>query len=228
MLLTYAMGDIHGSEELLLMMLRLISEHSRGRRHQIITLGDYCDRGPHSKGVFDILRARRDIKKLRGNHEEMLLTAYRNPMDYTAQQHFVGNGGDKTLASYEVARAADLPDDLIEWLINETHFYHEDDLRVFVHAGVSWREPDMTKQRQDVMQWIREGFLDHHQPFFKHIVHGHTPQWSGKPHPEKPELRTNRTNLDTAAYYTGILTCGVFDDTVAEPLEILTVDIRYP
>ena len=60
---------------------------------KIVTLGDYIDRGPDSKGVLDRLldlhRAGRLIA-LRGNHEMMLLGARRSPSDERYWRTFGG------------------------------------------------------------------------------------------------------------------------------------------
>ncbi|RYD51553.1 MAG: serine/threonine protein phosphatase, partial [Verrucomicrobiaceae bacterium] len=53
--LTIAIADIHGRRDLLEIMLQKIAEYVGDRPHTIITLGDYVDRGPDSKGVLDIL-----------------------------------------------------------------------------------------------------------------------------------------------------------------------------
>ena len=50
--------------------------------------------------------------------------------------------------------------------------------------------------------WIREPFLNSKRRFEKVVVHGHTPV-------PQPDIRTNRINLDTGAYATGRLSCGV-------------------
>ncbi|HYM34195.1 MAG TPA: hypothetical protein VET48_02305, partial [Steroidobacteraceae bacterium] len=55
-------------------------------------------------------------------------------------------------------------------------------------------------QSEDDLLWIRDDFLKFEKPFDKIIVHGHTPV-------PAPEIRSNRINIDTGAYATGILTC---------------------
>jgi hypothetical protein len=55
-------------------------------------------------------------------------------------------------------------------------------------------------------------------------VHGHTPIWEGKPHPAEPELLEHRTNIDTGAFATGVLTVAVFDaEAAGGPVEVLKV-----
>jgi serine/threonine protein phosphatase 1 len=48
--------------------------------------------------------------------------------------------------------------------------------------------------------------------------------WAGKLSPSEPELLTHRTNLDTAAYATGVLTIAVFQaDRAGGPIECISV-----
>lgn len=71
--------------------------------------------------------------------------------------------------------------------------------------------------------WIRERFLGAEASELEaHVVHGHTPLWEGKREAAEPELLGHRTNLDTAAFATGVLTIGVFEaDTPGGPTSIL-------
>jgi serine/threonine protein phosphatase 1 len=218
--LTYAIGDIHGSSMLLLIMLERIKDHADGREHRIITLGDYCDRGPDSKTVYDILMARPDIITLRGNHEEMFLAA--SDGRFGEVNHFMSNGGDATCKSFGVKGPHQVPQKYLDWIENNTRYWFEDELRVYVHAGVNWNIPEMEKQNRLHLTWMREPFLSHTEPMFKYIVHGHT-----HTHPRKlmaqAEVLENRCNLDTGAYYTGIMTCAVFDSTQAKPIDLLQI-----
>lgn len=220
MKLTYAIGDIHGQRSLFEQMLELIATDAAGEEHRIITLGDYCDRGPDSKGVYDILMARPDIIALRGNHEDLLLKAIRGR--FHEVETFIYNGGDTTLASFGVSQAGEIPLSYIRWIRESTRLYFEDERRAFVHAGVGHRQPDLSKQPEDWLLWIRDPFLSHRQPFFKYIVHGHTHSHSNKTDPSKPEVLHNRCNLDTGAFFTGLLTAAVFDDSQDKPIKLLT------
>jgi serine/threonine protein phosphatase 1 len=70
---------------------------------------------------------------------------------------------------------------------------------LFVHAGI---RPDVPLDDQDPndLIWIRDEFLDCTLGHERFVVHGHTPV----PH---PDIRSNRINIDTAAWRTGTLTC---------------------
>ena len=74
---TIAIGDIHGC----LTSLRALVTHAGITPDDtIVTLGDYVDRGPDSRGVIDfLLRLRRDhnVISLMGNHE-LLRSAIRS------------------------------------------------------------------------------------------------------------------------------------------------------
>jgi serine/threonine protein phosphatase 1 len=222
-MLTIAFADIHGRRDLLEKMLSTISAYVGTREHQIIALGDYVDRGPDSKGVLDLLMTRPDIIKLRGNHEGMMLAAQQGR--FSEVRHFVDNGGGATCKSFGVVAPHTIPEEYFDWIRENTKLYHEDARRVYVHAGVGWREPDMSKQPEQWLLWIRDEFLLRTEPFFKYIVHGHTPSHSRKPHIDQPEVLSNRCNLDTGAYFTGVLTAAVFDDSQDMPLELLTVTL---
>jgi serine/threonine protein phosphatase 1 len=75
------------------------------------------------------------------------------------------------------------------------------------------------EQDPEVMLWMREPFLSRSDEVDcgRFVVHGHTPQKSGK-----PDLRRHRVNLDTGAVMGGPLTAAVFDDVGAEPLGFVT------
>ena len=66
---TLAIGDIHGSN----IALKALSEYVGFRSDDIIvTLGDYIDRGPDSKGVIDFLielGQTHQLINLKGNHD---------------------------------------------------------------------------------------------------------------------------------------------------------------
>jgi serine/threonine protein phosphatase 1 len=224
---TYAVGDVHGRLDLLELAFDRIAAHAGARPHRVVMLGDYVDRGPDSSGVIEFLMLREGegLVCLKGNHEEMMLRALAD--EDGALWFWLSNGGSETLRSYGAR-----PDGDIRRVVPETHVRWLSDLplttadphRIFVHAGL---EPDVPLRLQDeaTLLWIRGRFLRAPAKAFEaHIVHGHTPQWDGKPDLAKPELLEGRTNLDTGAWTTGVLTVGVFDPSVpGGPTKIMAI-----
>lgn len=207
----YAVGDVHGCANLLDELIdRIELDRDARPAAQVleIYLGDYIDRGPDSAGVVRRLRARADERKivcLMGNHEAMLLDALNGSLDAS---HWLGNGGDATLASYGLRPtlfgssaaspfgsfpAADLA------FLHSLRLTHRRGPYFFVHAGV---RPGVALDQQDPQDlvWIRDDFLDYDGPLGAVVVHGHTPS-------RTPEFRPNRINIDTGAVFTGRLTC---------------------
>src|SRR5579885_313210 len=96
----YAVGDIHGcSGQLSQLLAAILAEPWNGDKY-LIFLGDYCDRGPDSKGVIDqLLTLRPGVRAcfLKGNHDRTLLDFLADPGLYRLWRGF---GADQTLASY--------------------------------------------------------------------------------------------------------------------------------
>ena len=74
----YVIGDIHGRSDLLDRMVEQISRDLDANPISdcvTVTLGDYIDRGPDSRGVLDRLVRNTfptDLIALKGNHEALL------------------------------------------------------------------------------------------------------------------------------------------------------------
>jgi serine/threonine protein phosphatase 1 len=194
----YAIGDVHGRFDLLVRALAAIGD-LEPQDARLVLLGDYVDRGPQSREVVDRLigLSKSDrVTCLRGNHEEMMVRALEG--DPQGALTWLSNGGGETLASYE----GEVPPEHLDWM-RRLPVSYETQHHFFVHAGVRPGVP-LDRQAPEEMVWIRGRFLDSDEDFGKHVVHGHTPDL-------EPELRPNRTNLDTGAFRTGTLTVGVFD-----------------
>jgi serine/threonine protein phosphatase 1 len=184
-------------------------------------IGDYVDRGPDSRSVINYLidQANPAMIALRGNHEQMMVDAMSGKANF---EWWLDNGGDATINSYHGRK--NVPQEHLDWMA-ALPVIATDDHRAYVHAGV---HPDVPLEDngEDTCMWIRERFLREKGAFPKHIVHGHTPVWACKPNPALPELLYNRTNLDTKAFHTGVLTVGVFDPELpGGPIEVLEVRV---
>src|SRR5271156_2701398 len=97
---TFVIPDIHGRLDLLDEGLAEIAARSKGEKDTIVTIGDYVDKGPASKGVIDRLLSdieRFELVRLKGNHDAMMAEALR---DHSKITDWVGKGGDTALASY--------------------------------------------------------------------------------------------------------------------------------
>lgn len=204
---TYAIGDVHGRLDLLTRAFEEIDAAERGGTAKVVMLGDYVDRGPDSCGVVAFLMSYSGPHRLvclKGNHEDLMVGAARG--DASSLNCWMGNGGFQTLSSY--GEAVDQAH--IDWL-EALPVLHTDRHRIYVHAGLMpGFEPE--QQEDEWCLWIRDRFLDAGDLWDKHVVHGHTHTHRGKPDRSRPEMLSHRTNLDTCAYYTGILSVGVFDD----------------
>jgi serine/threonine protein phosphatase 1 len=229
--IVYAIGDVHGRLDLLKAARTQLLRHDQGRQNPVVFLGDYVDRGPDSCGVIELLMnwKRDGVFCLKGNHEAMMVQACRR-RDAESLELWLSFGGDATLRSYGAESFNQFSLDLIPerhlaWL-ESLPMVLEDEHRVFVHGGLLPGVP-IARQREEALLWVRQRFLladGHEFPDRKHVVHGHTPVWAGKLSPSEPELLTHRTNLDTAAYATGVLTIAIFQaDRAGGPIECISV-----
>jgi serine/threonine protein phosphatase 1 len=201
---TFVIPDLHGRLDLLDIGLAEIAARSKGETVTIVTIGDYVDKGPASKGVIDRLMLgvgdRFAVVALKGNHDAMMVEALRGN---SKMADWLAKGGDTALASYG-GNSADVPQSHIHWL-DHLQLLYVDTHRLYVHAGV---DPgvSLAHQSEETLLWKRypkghsEGFGN------LHVVHGHDND------PDGPLLYEGRTNLDTLAWKTGRLTIGVFDD----------------
>jgi serine/threonine protein phosphatase 1 len=200
---TFVIPDIHGRLDLVDEGLAEIAVRSKGEEDTIVTIGDYVDKGPASKGVIDRLLSdveRFELVCLKGNHDAMMADALR---DHSKMMDWAGKGGDAALASYG-GGAADVPQSHVDWL-DRLRLFHVDAHRLYVHAGVDPETP-LDRQSEKTMLWKRypKGYSGGFGNL--HVVHGHDNDPGG------PLLYEGRTNLDTLAWKTGRLTIGVFDD----------------
>lgn len=214
----YAIGDIHGRDDLLDLLLARIEadDQERGPADtQIIFLGDLVDRGPGSAAVIETAMALqasgKNVRFLMGNHEEIFVSVCRKG-DPKVTRFFLRIGGEETVMSYPITRAEYISLDMeqltarMATLVPQAHIEFiegfEDQIIIgdyaFVHAGI---RPGvaLSEQKPSDMRWIREEFVDQRGDLEKVIVYGHTIY-------EEVEERGSRIGIDTGAYNSGKLT----------------------
>ena len=211
----YAVGDIHGRLDLFAALIERIEadDTARGAADTtVILLGDLVDRGPDSAGVIDAARAwaaRRRVRTLMGNHEEMFLAAFDSE---TTLRHFLRHGGRETLLSYPIGREEYDPATLEELQglmrrrVPAAHIAFmaamEDMIRigdyVFVHAGIR-PGTALDAQVPADLRWIRGDFIEDKAPREFAVVHGHTIT-------DEPALLPRRIGIDTGAFASDRLT----------------------
>ncbi|AEG14536.1 metallophosphoesterase [Desulfofundulus kuznetsovii DSM 6115] len=198
-------GDVHGCRHLLEAVLHRAGYNPD--RDRLILLGDYIDRGPDSKGTLELVRSlvNNGAVALRGNHEQMLLDAIRNPDPVNELGTWLNNGGRATLNSfgtYSVKLLARWRD-----FLESLPLIHQEEEYIFVHAGVF---PGRELQTDIDLLWIRERFLFYPgAPVPGHVVvFGHTMTTIIPGHEcARPWFAPGRIGIDTGAFKTGILTC---------------------
>jgi Calcineurin-like phosphoesterase len=216
----YVIGDIHGRLDLLDQLIDAIHRDAgeHGDDSLTVTLGDYIDRGPDSRGVIERLLVNPFPDRfvaLKGNHEALLETFLDEP---AVGGHWRHLGGLETLHSFGVpvtalmvSRNYDEAAKQLRGALSQEHtnFFASLKTSLFAgqyflcHAGV---RPGIPLERQDEedLLWIRDEFLNSRMDFGKIVVHGHTPV-------DEPEVLSNRINIDTGAFATGRLTCVVLE-----------------
>ncbi len=173
-----AIGDIHGC---LYSLQRLLEKLELQKTDQLVFLGDYIDRGKHSKAVIDYLlklRERHHSFYLMGNHERMFLDF----LDTGDPSLWLQNGGTAMLESYGSKDGRDLPEEHIAFM-KSCRYYIETEHYFFAHGGI---DPDMTiKDNLRYMKpedycWmrthLRSNYLENGRyNWEKTLVCGHTP-----------------------------------------------------
>ncbi|MBS4191865.1 serine/threonine protein phosphatase [Bacillus sp. FJAT-49705] len=216
-----AISDIHGDLEKFEKLLELVKYDKD--RDQLLLLGDFVDRGTHSRAVLDkVIQLRTEgAIALIGNHEKMMIDAFLDdPMNL---KRWYYNGGINTLQNYgyeiekddseywyttdEMPEPIQMNDDIrshIE-ILKEFPYYYETDTHIFVHAGVHPDTPIESTEPQTLV-WIREEFHNGYTGE-KTVVFGHTP--TNYLHESKDVYfgNNNIIGIDGGCAYGGRLCC---------------------
>ncbi len=213
----YAIGDIHGRDDLFAQLLAQIDADNAARgpaETSLILLGDLVDRGPASAAVVErtcqLAQEHPNLRLLSANHEEVMLKALDGSLE--SLRFFCRIGGEETILSYgidrDTYRAMDF-EELLPAFQAAVPPHHIALLRcaedwvqvgdyIFVHAGIRPGVP-MDEQRRSDLRWIRDDFLDDPRWHGAMIVHGHTIS-------DDVDNQPNRIGIDTGAYASGSLT----------------------
>jgi serine/threonine protein phosphatase 1 len=179
---TIAIGDVHGCSLALEALLAAIGPRPDD---VIVTLGDYVNRGPDSRGVLArLIELERQCKMvpILGNHDEVLLAALAG--EPRGLSDLLDMWGGPTLMSYGAGQITEA--DLVRIppahraFLERCRDYYETDTHIFVHGSY---DPDMAMDEQSPgwLRWesLRDGIPDPHVSGKRAIV-GHTSQKSGE------------------------------------------------
>ncbi len=198
---TLAIGDIHGHLAALVNLLRFVELQPEDR---IIFLGDYVDKGPDVKGVIELLRElaqNRNAVFLLGNHDEMMIDAYRDPLKVAVWECL---GGNAPLASYGEGPLAEVmekvPASHRSFLEETCLNYLETPEYIFVHGGI---RPEMNpaEEEKERLLWTTLALAAPHYSG-RTVVCGHSSQRSGR----IADLG-HTICIDTAITHAGWLSC---------------------
>jgi len=198
-----AIGDIHGCSIAFDALLGAIALQPNDL---LVTLGDYVDRGPDSKGILErliTLDRRGQLVALRGNHELMMLAA-RERRSRHDEVLWLNVGGAETLDSYTSPgwspHLSLIPPEHWDFIENTCTDWWETETHFFVHANAEPERP-LAEQSKHTLFWERFYDCAPHDSG-KIMVCGHTSQKNGKP----ADLG-HAICIDTWAYGEGWLTC---------------------
>lgn len=198
---TFVIGDLHGSHKALLQVLKK-SEFDY-ENDELISLGDIVDGYPQVRECIDELQKIKNLKVIIGNHDKWFL-------DWATMERDVSwrtQGGQATFNSY-------VPKTHIDFFKNAYAYHVDEKNRLFVHGGFDLTQPDMSKQKLDVLMWdrrlIQTAKKKHHRGrgnlgSFDEIFVGHT-STTYTCESTLPQNFCNLWMLDTGAGWEGCLT----------------------
>lgn len=218
---TYAVGDVHGRDDLLARLLpRLIDDaRAQGTPHpRLVLMGDYIDRGEQSAEVVERVAALLsgagdwpgEVHALRGNHEQMMLDFLDAPEAEGGR--WLRNGGLQTLLAFGVGgltpnpapeALADIAARLAAALGPQAALLRglpamlQFGQVLFAHAGADPALPPAMQSERSLL-WGTPAFLQAARTDGLWVVHGHYVV-------DEAYAAAGRIATDTGAYHTGTL-----------------------
>ncbi|MBJ6802767.1 metallophosphoesterase [Geomonas propionica] len=196
-----AISDIHGAASTFNCLLQQIELFPSDT---LIICGDMIDRLGGSNGVIDtIIKLQNDgydIRPIRGNHEELMLTAVQSGV-FEDLLDWLENGGDQTLRSYGVSHPQLMPKEHLQFL-SSLPLYCVTDHFVFVHAGINCTLDDPFSPRgRHHMLWDRSGIIDIGKLCALRVVSGHSTR---KLDDIQKSLKMDHIRIDNGVYLRGV------------------------
>ena len=202
----YCIGDVHGCYKTLTELIQKINKTDNEAVFYFV--GDNIDRGPNSKSVLDFLM---DLKSeilhsfaIKGNHEQMLLDAYKNDISFNETMWYVNNAeptvNSFSIESYYYKNTKNLiPTNYFEF-INKLPYYIELEDFIIVHAGFNFHIEDPFSDKESML-WTREEIYIPEKIKGKKIIHGHTPISLKRLSENLENKNLNIIDVDTGCVY---------------------------
>ncbi|MGW8416700.1 metallophosphoesterase [Brevibacillus sp. NPDC055896] len=223
---TIVVSDIHGYYDEFRNLLSSVQYNPLS--DQLYLLGDYMDRGAKGREVLQyvhILSKHANTKVIGGNHDDMFL-AWLDNKDYELSPYTnEKNGGTETILSFCPFFQPGVNDgEARKWILlhytEEINFlrdlpdFIEDELHIFVHAGIDPSFTDWKETGKKDFRWIRNKFYDVPNPHRKTIVFGHTSCSVLRENEENFDVwfSERKIGIDGGAKFGGQLNALVIDD----------------
>jgi len=221
---TIMISDIHGCMDQFNQLLMKVEFNSK--EDQLILLGDYVDRGPHSKKVVDkvigLVRNHHAIA-LRGNHDQRFFDLI-NDEHNDVRAKFIEHGGIQTIQSYFDTNN-EITDEILNQAVetigtNFKHhvdflsnlpFFYEDNDHIYVHAGINPKYTDWKKQPAHDFMYIKHEFIRSSFDLKKKVIFGHTRTVDIHGLPEI-WFSEDKIGIDGGCAYGMQLNCLIFQD----------------
>lgn len=199
-----AISDIHGCYLTFKKLVRDVVQLTK--EDELYLLGDYVDRGPGSKQVFDFIFELKDeghkVQCLIGNHEEVFLECIKGRGRFSSWLMY---GGRMTLDSFIVNKPDEIPEKYVQFM-EELEYYIEVDNYILVHAGLDFGSLDPFKNTYG-MTWSRDWEANTNMNWLgnRRIIYGHTPKIKSQVEFQLEHLPVQQLlNIDAGCYGTYI------------------------